>query len=102
AGWPISPPAVLSALAVSLVVPGVLASAGWLDRYEPPPAPLLMVLAVMTVTVTLAFTSFGSRLIADVPLAGLIGFQSFRLPLEWWLHRIYVEGIIPVQLTYEG
>jgi hypothetical protein len=102
AGWKISPATVIAVCVVSLVVPGVLASLGWLDRYEPPPPALVMVLGIMAVTVALAFSSFGSRLVTDVPLSWLVGFQAFRAPLEWWLHRIYTEGIIPVQLTYEG
>jgi hypothetical protein len=53
-------------------------------------------------TFVLAFTPFGSRLATGIPLAGLVGFQVFRVPLEWILHRLYTEGVIPVQMTYAG
>src|SRR3954469_21187962 len=81
-----------------LAVPAVLASRGLLDRYAPPPAPGFVLVALITLgTVVLAFSPFGSRLAAGVPLAGLVGYQVFRVPLEWVLHRLYAEGVIPVQ-----
>lgn len=86
-----------------LVVPAVLASRGVLDRYSPPPAPGFILVGLITLgTVVLAFSAFGSRLAAGIPLAGLVGYQVFRLPLEWVLHRLYSEGVIPVQMTYAG
>lgn len=44
----------------------------------------------------------GARFASAIPLAGLVGYQVFRVPLEWWLHRMYVEGVIPIQTTYAG
>ncbi len=86
-----------------LVVPAVLASRGALDRYSPLPAPALVLVGLITFgTAILAFSAFGSRIIAGVPLAGLVGYQVFRVPLEWVLHELYSEGVIPVQMTYAG
>jgi hypothetical protein len=86
-----------------LAVPALLASRGFLDRYSPPPAPGFVLVSVLTVgTVVLAFSSFGSRLAAAMPLAGLVGYQVFRVPLEWVLHELYAEGVIPIQMTYAG
>jgi hypothetical protein len=86
-----------------LVVPAVLASRGVLDRYSPPPAPGFILIGVITLgTVILAFSRFGTRLVGAMPLAGLVGYQVFRVPLEWALHRLYSEGVIPVQMTYAG
>lgn len=86
-----------------LAVPAALARQGLLDRYSPAPPPVFLLILVIAVgTVVLAFSSFGSRLAASVPLAGLVGYQAFRVPLEWVLHRLYSEGVIPVQMTYAG
>jgi hypothetical protein len=94
---------VVIVLTVSLVVPGLLAGAGLLDRYDPMPAPgLLMVLVITIGTVALALSGTGARLAEGVPLAVLVGYQAFRLPLEWLLHRLYLEGVIPVEMTYAG
>jgi hypothetical protein len=85
-----------------LVVPGVLAARGALDRWQPPP-PALVLTGVLTVaTVVLALSPVGGRLAASVPLAGLVGYQFFRVPVEWTLHRLFVEGVVPVQMTYAG
>lgn len=85
-----------------LVIPAVLASKGLLDRYSPPPPGFILVGLLTLSTVVVAFSSFGSRLAAAIPLAGLVGYQAFRIPVEWLLHRLYVEGVIPVQMTYAG
>ena len=44
----------------------------------------------------------GTRLIRGLPLAALVGYQVFRFPLELLMHRAYVEGIMPVQMSYSG
>ena len=32
----------------------------------------------------------------------LVGFQGFRVLVEVFLHRMYLEGIVPEQMTYDG
>ena len=93
----------MSVLLFWLVVPAVLANQGVLDRYSPLPAPALVLIGVITFsTVVLALSAFGARLAAGIPVAGLVGYQVFRVPLEWVLHQLYSEGVIPVQMTYAG
>jgi hypothetical protein len=90
-------------LTVSVIVPGALAGLGLLDRYDPMPAPgLLVVLGVTFCTIALALSRVGERLATGVPLAILVGYQLFRFPLELLLHRLYREGVIPVEMTYSG
>lgn len=85
-----------------IVIPGILANQHLLDRYSPLPAPALVIVLLVTLgTVGVAFSPVGARL-AALPLAGLVGFQSFRIPVELLLHRLYEEGQIPVQMTYSG
>jgi hypothetical protein len=50
----------------------------------------------------LAFSTLGQRMAVGLPLYALVGFQVFRLPLEFVLHRWYMEGVLPVQMTYAG
>ena len=86
-----------------LVVPAVLASRGALDRYSPLPAPAFVLIGLLTLgTVILAFSAFGSGIVAGIPLAGLVAYQVFRVPVEWVLHQLYSQGVIPVQMTYAG
>src|SRR5262245_51556178 len=99
-----------SALAVALVVilvwlvpPAVAARAGVLDRYDSLPPPVFLMVATYAVfTIVLAFSPLGARLIAALGLAGIVGMQAFRIPVEWFLHRAYLEGAVPVQMTFAG
>ena len=52
--------------------------------------------------VVLAFSPLGTRLAQAAPIAALVGFQAFRLPLELILHALYTGGTLPVQMTYSG
>ena len=88
--------------AIYLVVPGVLAWRGLLDRYTLPAPALVMVLVLTIITLTITLSSLGKRLIQGAGLACLVGFQAFRVPVEWLLHRLYQESVIPVQMTYAG
>jgi hypothetical protein len=86
-----------------LVVPGVLALAGALDRYDArPPPPLLVPVALILLTVILALSPWGKRVAASVGVRALVGLQVFRLPVELLLHRLYGEGVVPVQMTFAG
>jgi hypothetical protein len=50
----------------------------------------------------LAFSPVGRRLATSVPLAALVGFQTFRLPLELVLHSWSEQGTIPKEMTWSG
>lgn len=86
-----------------IAIPGALAARGVLDRYNPLPAPALLLFALLTIaTIALAFSSLGTGLIARFSLASLVGYQVFRLPVELLLHRLAAEGVIPEVMTYSG
>lgn len=94
---------ILGVLIGWLGIPGALAAGRLLDRYTPLPAPALIMVAVVTIaTVALAFSPLGARVAAGVPLAALVGYQVFRVPVELLLHRLNTEGVIPIQMTYAG
>jgi hypothetical protein len=84
-------------------VPAGLAGAGLLDRYNPLPAPaLLLVLGITVLTVALTLTRLGGLVANAIPLAAVVALQAFRVAVELWLHRLYLEGVVPVQMTYAG
>ena len=86
-----------------LMIPAALAASGRIDRYDPMPAPALMMLGVITLlTIGIAFSVKGAHIVHAVPLAALVGMQAFRIPVEWLLHRLYLEGVAPVQMTWSG
>ena len=44
----------------------------------------------------------GARLAGRLAVGAVVAFQAFRIPVELLLHRLYVEGTVPVQMTYSG
>lgn len=73
-----------------------LAHIGAFSNFERLPPLLLLYVFAAVVIATIA----GSRTTA--PVAWLIGFQAFRIPVEVFLHQGFVDGVVPVQMTWEG
>lgn len=92
----------VAALAVWLIVTAVVSASGVLEAPGVPPRAVLFIGACNLVAVGFAFSRPGTRLVDGLPVAALVGFQAFRLPLELVLHRWYLEGVVPVQMTYAG
>ena len=81
----------------------LIAQSGVLD--DPtgvPPRLGLYVVGIGGVVGAVALGRLGRRLGAGVPWGVWIGLQTFRLPLEVWLHGMHQEGIVPVQMTWSG
>jgi|SRR5688572_10582964 len=57
---------------------------------------------ILLVWVGLALSPVGRRLATTIPLAALVGFQAFRLPLELVLHSWFKQGTIPETMTWSG
>lgn len=57
---------------------------------------------VLVIWSGLALSPVGARLAATIPLAALVGFQAFRLPLELVLHAWFRQGTIPETMTWSG
>ena len=88
-------------MSVWLAIGAVVPLSGTLETKMLPPPPMFLVGTSFLLAVFIAFSSTGFRL-ARLPLAALIGFHAFRLPLELILHNWYKGGTMPVQMTYEG
>jgi hypothetical protein len=88
--------------ALWLAVTGGLAAAGALAFDTVPPTMLLAVAGLTVGTVLFARSETGRALAAGLPLAWLVGYQAFRIPVELWLHQGWVEGVFPERMTYSG
>ena len=80
---------------------GALVYSGLLERAFVPLGPMFLVGTVVT-AVAMAFTPMGRRIAHQVPIAWLVLFQAFRLPLELVLHDWYLSGTIPKTMTWTG
>jgi hypothetical protein len=70
------------------------------DRIPPPF--MLMMLALAIIVVHTARSPLGQALAEHTSFAALIGFHTFRLPLEIVMHRAAQEGVMPVQMSFAG
>lgn len=58
--------------------------------------------SIFVVWTALALSPVGRTMAVALPIAALVGFQAFRLPLELVLHAWFVEGTIPETMTWSG
>ncbi len=58
--------------------------------------------SILVICAAAALSPFGGRLATAMPLAALVGFQAFRLPLELVLHEWAAQGTIPGTMTWTG
>jgi hypothetical protein len=95
--------AVGAATAAWLLLTLLAAASGVLRRFDAVPPPFFaLVLAVVALGVAVPCSPLGTRLVRGLPLWALVGSQVFRFPLELLMHRAYVEGVMPVQMSYAG
>lgn len=86
-----------------LLLTALVAASGalrWFDATPPPFA--VLALAVGIVGIAVPYSPVGTLLVRGLPLWALVGFQVFRFPLELVMHRAYVEGVMPVQMSFSG
>ena len=79
-----------------------LAASGRLSFATRPPTMLVLIAVTVVLAVVLGTSRLGLRLATGLPLAALVGVQAFRFPLELILHGAYVEGLMPVQMSFSG
>jgi hypothetical protein len=95
--------AIFAALCGWLAGTDALARSGILSDFSGVPPRFSRLVALASVaTVLFAFSRTGERLARILPLAALVGFQAFRLPVELVLAELHRQGAIPVQMTFEG
>jgi len=83
-----------------LIIAGIVLS-GIFEKAFVPFGPLFLVVTIAA-AVSIGFSRLGIRIAAGIPLPWLVGFQSFRLPLEVVLHDWYLTGTIPESMTWTG
>jgi hypothetical protein len=94
----------LSVLAVWLAFTGWLGFTGIVgqrvDKF--PPGIALLTVPVLIVMLALVLTHSGAVLARRIPLSMLIGFQVYRVGVEFSLHHLSSLGLAPRLMTLEG
>lgn len=67
-----------------------------------PPKPALAMLTPLPIILMIAFSKTGAQLLKVVPPQWLIYMQSFRIAVELLLLMAFINGKLPVQMTFEG
>lgn len=91
------------AIALWLLVTGALAQLGVIQNWEtfPPPAVLVFTFGLVA-TLVLSRMRWAKAFAGAAPIAFLVGFQAFRLPLELVMHHAADTGVMPVQMSFSG
>jgi len=97
----------LAALSLWFIYAGLLGYFGVIKNTatRPPGIVFLMgpvVLFLVFLTMFVARSTAGERLAMAFPLWVLLGTQSFRIGVELFLHQLWVNGLVPKMLTFEG
>jgi hypothetical protein len=94
---------IAAAALIWMVATWAAAQSGILRNWDRTPPPFaFLVLAVIVLSVAIAWSPLGRRLAQFLPLWTLVAVQAFRLPLELAMHQLYLRDIMPKQMSYSG
>lgn len=86
-----------------LVLVSVLSLTGFLADFSSVPPKLMLLLPLPLIFIVwLTFSSKTRNFIAAIPPAWLLYLQVFRVPVEVFLWLQFLDGLTPVQMTFEG
>jgi len=85
--------------AVWLAITAILPISGFLQNTDAVPPRVLLVLLPAFLSVVILVRAMRSRVINQ---RYLLAIHGLRLPVELVLHQLYLQGKVPVIMTYEG
>jgi len=98
---------VLAGLAVWFVYAGLMNYFGVFRNtaMRPPGTAFLLAPVLLFLSIFIVFmvrSAAGSRIALAFPLWIILGTECFRVGVELFLHQLWIEGIVPRMLTFEG
>jgi len=99
--------AVLAGMAAWLTYVGLLAYFGVVKNtaMRPPGIVFLLVPVLVFLLLFFAFvvrSTAGERIALAFPIWILLGAESFRIGVELFLHQLWIDGLVPRMLTFDG
>jgi hypothetical protein len=81
----------------------ILSNAGFFSDFSwLPPRPILIIVIPLPIILLITFSEKGTQLIRSVPPQWIVWMQSFRVGVEVLLLAAFINGNLPVQMTFEG
>lgn len=81
----------------------ILASIGFFSDFSSFPPRIGIVLIIPLVTILLVtFSKTTKELLSLIPATSIIKIQSFRVVVEILLWMLFVQNLLPIQMTFEG
>jgi hypothetical protein len=98
---------VLAGLAVWFLYAGLMSYFGVFrsTAMRPPGTAFLLASVLLLLSLFIAFmvkSAVGSRIALGFPLWIILGAQCFRIGVELFLHQLWIDGLVPKMLTFEG
>jgi len=98
---------VLAGLAVWFLYAGLMSYFGVFRNtaMRPPGTAFLIAPILLFLSFFIAFlvrSAAGSRIPLGFPLWIILGMQCFRIGVELFIHRLWIDGLVPKMLTFEG
>ena len=94
---------VLAGLTLWFLYVGLIAYSGVARNAETrPPGVAFIVVPVLVFIVVFAFNVQSHTEESPLPIWIIMGIQSFRIGVELFLHQLWIDGLVPKMLTFEG
>lgn len=86
-----------------LVLTGIVAQSGFFSQFDAIPPRLALVIVPPLISIgLLTFSKEFTRFLQVVPPSWLVGIQAFRIVVEILLWQLFLDQLLPVQMTFEG
>ncbi len=93
----------LTVILIWVVLLTIFSLSGFFSHFDQlPPRPIFAILIPLPFVLFAAFSKTGTQLLRVVPQHWLVFIQSFRVFVEILLWLAFLNGKLPVQMTFEG
>ncbi|MEM1218785.1 MAG: hypothetical protein AAGH79_07725 [Bacteroidota bacterium] len=94
---------IVGSLATWILIQWIASTAGFYDNLSlPPRIPLFMIFPLFLFTIGFFYRNRTNQALHGIPIHLPIAYQSFRAVIELLFYFTFLEGILPIQVTFEG
>ena len=94
---------ILAGLVIWLVIVSGLSISGFVQDFSSFPPRMMVVLVVpLLVILIITFSKSVGEIVKHIPIENLVRIQVFRVFVEVLLWGLFIENLLPVQMTFEG